>query len=43
MIALGWRWMFIAMGIVGIVVAAVWFLVYRDAAETPFDEEERHI
>lgn len=41
MLALGWRWMFIAMGIVGIVVALIWFLVYRDAAETKFTEEER--
>ena len=30
MLSFGWRAMFIAMGIVGIVAAAIWYLVYRD-------------
>jgi MFS transporter, ACS family, L-galactonate transporter len=42
MISLGWRWMFVIMGIVGIVVAAVWLLTYRDATETQFSDTERH-
>ena len=31
MLAYGWRIMFIVMGVVGLVVAAAWFLFYRDA------------
>ena len=33
MIGFGWRWMFVFMGIAGLAVAALWFLLYRDAAE----------
>src|SRR3954452_8184269 len=36
MVGFGWRWMFAIMGAVGLVVAAVWFLLYRDAKETNF-------
>jgi sugar phosphate permease len=42
MIAFGWRWMFGLMGVVGVVVAAAWFLIYRDPAEEHFTDEERH-
>jgi sugar phosphate permease len=42
MIGFGWRWMFVTMGIVGVLVAAVWFLLYRDPTEAHFTEEERH-
>jgi sugar phosphate permease len=42
MISFGWRWMFIVMGVVGVVVAASWLLLYRDARETQFTAEERH-
>jgi sugar phosphate permease len=42
MIGFGWRWMFGIMGVVGLVVAAVWFLLYRDPAEQHFTDEERH-
>jgi sugar phosphate permease len=42
MLAFGWRWMFVIMGIVGIAVATVWFLAYRDPTETQFSENERH-
>jgi hypothetical protein len=34
--------MFIIMGLVGLVVAAMWFVRYRDARETKFSDEERH-
>ncbi|WP_158747860.1 MFS transporter [Acidisphaera sp. L21] len=33
MVMLGWRWMFIAMGVVGFACAAVWFALYRDPAD----------
>ncbi len=33
MLAFGWRVMFITMGIVGVLGAVVWFLVYRDPAK----------
>jgi sugar phosphate permease len=42
MLAFGWRWMFVIMGIVGIAVATVWFLAYRDPTETRFTDNERH-
>ena len=41
MLSFGWRWMFIIMGLAGLAVAALWFLVYRDAAEYAFEAEER--
>ncbi len=42
MISFGWRWMFGIMGVVGIAVAAAWFLLYRDPNEEHFTEQERH-
>ena len=42
MLSFGWRWMFIIMGVVGLAVAAVWVVRYRDARETRFSDEERH-
>ena len=30
MVALGWRWMFVVVGIAGLVVGVVWFVIYRD-------------
>ncbi len=42
MLSFGWRWMFIIMGVVGLVVAGVWFVRYRDARETKFSDEDRH-
>ena len=41
MIGFGWRWMFGIMGVVGVVVAATWFVLYRDPTEEHFTEEER--
>jgi len=34
MLAFGWRTMFITMGLVGVLGAVVWFMVYRDPAKT---------
>jgi sugar phosphate permease len=42
MIGFGWRWMFAIMGAVGVVVAATWYLLYRDAKETDFTATESH-
>ena len=42
MLGVGWRWMFVTMGVVGLVVAAAWYLLYRDPAEENFNNEERH-
>ena len=42
MISYGWRWMFVIMGVVGLVVAAVWFWTYRDPTEAHFTDAERH-
>ena len=40
MLAFGWRWMFIIMGLVGLVVAAIWFTFYRNPSEVPFTNGE---
>jgi sugar phosphate permease len=42
MIGFGWRWMFTTMGIAGLVVAAVWYGLYRDPIEAHYTDEERH-
>jgi MFS family permease len=41
MLAFGWRSMFISLGVVGILIAASWFLAYRDRRELPLTEAER--
>ena len=33
MLAFGWRWMFVAMGGLGVVLAVVWYTMFRDRAE----------
>jgi len=40
MLAFGWRWMFILMGIVGVGLAAVWFALYREPEEVDLNSEE---
>jgi sugar phosphate permease len=50
LLAFGWRWMFIVMGVMGIAVAIGWYLVYRNRREvvlapqevTHLTEEEPH-
>jgi len=34
---LGWRQMFIAMGVLGVAVAALWYLSYRDRVQVVLD------
>jgi MFS family permease len=40
MLAFGWRWMFVILGVVGVIAAAVWFLAYRDVRAFDMDAEE---
>jgi MFS family permease len=40
MLAFGWRWMFIIMGLAGIVVAAIWFRLYRNPTEVALTDDE---
>lgn len=40
MLAFGWRWMFIIMGLAGLLMAAVWFALYRNPTEVPLTEAE---
>jgi sugar phosphate permease len=42
MIGVGWRWMFIVVGIAGIVVGLVWFFLYRDPAARNLTSAETH-
>ena len=37
MLLFGWRWMFIFMGIIGIVAAAVWLWLYRDPGQAKLE------
>ncbi len=41
MLSFGWRWMFMIMGIAGLIVALVWFLIYRDPADMALDASEQ--
>jgi MFS family permease len=41
MLSFGWRWMFIVMGIAGVFVAILWYVVFRDVRETNLTPEER--
>src|SRR6202041_441764 len=40
MLSFGWRTMFIVMGVAGLVMAAVWYLVYRNPTELALTPEE---
>jgi sugar phosphate permease len=40
LLAFGWRWMFIVMGVMGIAVAVAWYLVYRNRSEVTLESEE---
>jgi MFS family permease len=42
MLVFGWRWMFVLMGVIGIILAAVWYTVYRDFDAETLDEMDRH-
>jgi MFS family permease len=41
MLSFNWRWMFIAMGVVGLIAAAIWTLLYRDPAAVELSIEEQ--
>ena len=41
MLQFGWRWMFILMGVAGVIIAAIWFVVFRDVRETALAPKER--
>ena len=44
MLAFGWRWMFVIMGVAGLLVSGLWFCVYRnptDVALTAAEDEYR--
>jgi MFS family permease len=40
MLVFGWRWMFVAMGILGVILAVVWFVMFRDRAEVALAEAD---
>ena len=40
MLNFGWRWMFILLGIAGVILAVVWFAIYRDPHHYELDEDE---
>src|SRR6201996_496897 len=40
MLSFGWRVMFMIMGVAGLVMAAVWYVVYRNPTEVPLDAGE---
>ena len=41
MLSLSWRWMFIIVGVLGVGLAGVWWLMYRDPSEVAITAEER--
>lgn len=41
MLAVGWRWMFIATGMAGLVVAAIWITLYRDPNKVDLTQAEK--
>lgn len=41
MLAVGWQWMFVLIGIVGFFFAAVWWSVYHDFDSTQLDAQDR--
>lgn len=41
MVWMSWRWMFVLAGLSGLVLALVWFRVYREPASLGLDAEER--
>lgn len=40
MLTFGWRWMFMIMGVAGVLVAIGWYAVYRDRDEVQLTKEE---
>ena len=42
MLVFGWRWMFVLMGGLGIILAVVWYTVYRDFDAETLEPMDRH-
>jgi MFS family permease len=43
MLWVGWRWMFMTMGVAGLLVAAVWYVIYRNPTDLALtDSEQRY-
>lgn len=40
MLLMGWRWMFITLGILGIIVSVGWYLIYRNRSEVALTQAE---
>jgi sugar phosphate permease len=40
MLEFGWRWMFIIMGMMGVISAAAWYVVYRNPSEVALSADE---
>jgi sugar phosphate permease len=40
LLAFGWRWMFVVMGVLGIAVAIGWYLIYRNRADVTLEPHE---
>jgi MFS family permease len=41
MLSASWRWMFLIMGVLGLVVSGLWFAMIREARAMPLDSAER--
>lgn len=41
MLTFSWRWMFIIMGVAGLLVALIWYSVYREPREVSLSSEEK--
>jgi MFS family permease len=41
MLVFGWRWLFGGLGIVGVLIAVLWYACYRDPAQVSLTDEER--
>lgn len=40
MLNFGWRWMFIIMGVIGVVLSVIWLVVYRNRSQVSLSKEE---
>jgi sugar phosphate permease len=40
MLVFGWRWMFVTMGGLGVILAVVWFMTFRDRSEVPLEHAD---
>ncbi len=41
MLMMGWRWMFITIGVLGIFVAIGWYMLYRNREDIPSPPRSR--